>query len=378
MDRQKEKVKQFETTRKAEEQYLDRTLKVVERNVENYSHEVSRMQADIDEMLEHYHDNDVEVYTALNNTITIHDHMKRALLLNKKAQKKPYFGRILFHDEALDKKESIYIGKGGISKDATHFMVVDWRAPVAGAYYESNLGKCSYTAPGDVEMKIDLELKRTYEIEDGELLDYFDSEVIANDDLLTKYLAKNKQAVLNEIVATIQKEQNEIIRKSPYHNMIVQGVAGSGKTTVAMHRISFILYNYAERFKPDDFYIVGSNRILLEYITGVLPDLDVYGVRQMTMEQLFVRLLYEDWDEKKYRIISNGQGADGESVKGRREWFEDLEEYCQRLEEEAISRESVYLNPRQFVEGVRNGQTGVFDETKGKQPASKDLVCLLE
>ena len=80
--------------------------------------------------------------------------------------------------------------------------------------------------------------------------------------------------------------------------MIVQGVAGSGKTTVAMHRISYILYNYEERFQPEDFYIVGSNRILLDYITGVLPDLDVYGIRQMTMEQLFVRLLYEDWDEK--------------------------------------------------------------------------------
>lgn len=368
----------FETTRKAEEQYLQRTLKVVDRNIENYSREGARMQAEIDEMLERYHDNDAEVYTALSNTVTLHDHMKRALLLNKKAQNKPYFGRIIFQDEALNKKESIYIGKGGIHKDATHFMVVDWRAPVAGAYYESNLGKCSYMAPGDVEMKIDLELKRTYEIEEGRLLDYFDSEVIANDDLLTRYLAKNKQAVLNEIVATIQKEQNEIIRKSPYHNMIVQGVAGSGKTTVAMHRISFILYNYAQRFKPDDFYIVGSNRILLEYITGVLPDLDVYGVRQMTMEQLFVRLLYEDWDDEKYGIISTKNCGDKESIKGSRKWFEDLESYCRELEEKSIPVQTVYLNPRQFVEGIKDGRAGVFDETGGGEPAKEELVCLLE
>ncbi len=368
----------FEITKKAEEQYLQRTLKVVDANIENYSRESTRMQAEIDEMLEHYHDNDVEVYTALSNTVTLHDHMKRALLLNQKAKKKPYFGRIIFQDEALNKKESIYIGKGGIHKDATHFMVVDWRAPVAGAYYESNLGKCSYMAPGDVEMKIDLKLKRTYEIEDGRLLDYFDSEVIANDDLLTKYLAKNKQAVLSEIVATIQKEQNEIIRKSPYHNMIVQGVAGSGKTTVAMHRISFILYNYAQRFKPDDFYIVGSNRILLEYITGILPDLDVYGVRQMTMEQLFVRLLYEDWDDKKYGIISTKQCGDKESIKGSRQWFEALETYCRRLEEEVIPAQDIYLNPRQFVEGIKDGQAGVFDERGGEEPVLEKLVCLLE
>lgn len=362
---------------KAEKEYLEKTLAVVRDNVENYGKEVTRMKADIDEMLAHYHDNDVEVYTILCNTITLHDHMKRALERNEKAEAKPYFGRIVFYDESLDKEESIYIGKGGISKDTTHWMVVDWRAPVANVYYENGLGKCSYSAPEGKQIDIDLKLKRTYEIENGRLLDFFDTEVVANDDLLTKYLAKNKQAVLGEIIATIQKEQNEIIRKSPYHNIIVQGVAGSGKTTVAMHRISFILYNYQERFKPDDFYIVGSNRILLNYITGVLPDLDVYGIRQMTMEQLFVRLLYEDWDEKKYQILPSDQMTAKGSVKGTLQWFHDLEAYCQELEWEVIPKESVYLNPKQFVEGIRNGKTGVFDETVGKKIDPNDLITLL-
>lgn len=389
MDRQQRKEK-WTVSRQAEERYLEQTLAVVENNLANYGREVSRMQENIDEMLAHYHDNDTEVLTILNNTVTMHEHMKRALIRNEKALTKPYFGRIIFHDEALDKEESIYIGRGGIAKDTTHWMVVDWRAPVANAYYENGLGKCSYEAPGGTRIKIDLELKRTYEIEAGKLLDYFDSEVIANDDLLTKYLARNKQAVLNEIVATIQKEQNEIIRKSPYHNMIVQGVAGSGKTTVAMHRISYILYNYEERFKPDDFYIVGSNRILLDYITGVLPDLDVYGIRQMTMEQLFVRLLYEDWDDKKYRMKGTGIGqkgeknkgtgdsGKGESIKGSSLWFRELEEYCRKLEWSIISRKSVYLNPKQFVEGIRNGKAGVFDESGGCAADAADLVCLMD
>ncbi|MBD5505208.1 MAG: AAA family ATPase [Lachnospiraceae bacterium] len=396
------KQKNRDLSRQAEENYLEQTLDVVKDNLTNYGREVSRMQEDIDEMLAHYHDNDVEVLTILNNTVTMHDHMKRALLRNEKALNKPYFGRIIFHDEALDKEESIYIGRGGISKDTTHWMVTDWRAPVANAYYENGLGKCSYEAPGGTRIQIDLEVKRTYEIESGRLLEYFDSEVIANDDLLTKYLAKNKQAVLSEIVATIQKEQNEIIRKSPYHNMIVQGVAGSGKTTVAMHRISYILYNYEERFKPDDFYIVGSNRILLNYITGVLPDLDVYGIRQMTMEQLFIRLLYEDWDDKKYRIKgtnvgrksesskgtgSNGKngetkdaatGGNGDSIKGSSVWFKDLEKYCRKLECDTISCKSVYLNPKQFVEGIRDGKIGVFDESDGQPADPRNLVCLIE
>lgn len=366
------------TDRKAEEKYLQDTLQVILKNLANYGSEVSRMQAEIDEMLEHYHDNDVELWTLLNNTITLNEHMKRAMERNERAVRKPYFGRIIFTDEKLGKEESLYIGKGGVSKDHTNWIVVDWRAPVANAYYENGLGRCSYAAPEGREIPIDLKLKRTFEIEESRLLDYFDTEVVANDDLLTKYLSKNKEAVLGEIVATIQKEQNDIIRKSPYHNIIVQGVAGSGKTTVAMHRISYILYNYQERFRPEDFYIVGSNRILLNYITGVLPELDVHGVKQMTMEQLFIRLLYEDWDEKKYRVKPLSGRKD--IIKGTEGWYLDLEAFIRRLEWDAIRRESVYLTPRQFSEGIMDGRSGIFDRREEDEKAGKTIqrICLVE
>ena len=359
-----------------EEKYLNQTLDIVKRNVENYESEIREMSDQIEDMLQHYHDNDVEVYTQMSNTVTMRDHMQSALKRNQRATKKPYFGRIDFWDETLQKEEALYIGRGGIAKDTTHQVVVDWRAPVANAYYENGLGECSYHAPDGRELPIRLDLKRTYEIDNGRLLDYFDTEVIANDELLTKYLAKNKQAVLGEIIATIQKEQNDIIRKTPYHNIIVQGVAGSGKTTVAMHRISFILYNYAERFRPEDFYIVGSNRILLEYITSVLPDLDVYGIRQMTMEQLFVRLLYEDWDEQSCSILENTAAAQGSMDRGTFGWFQALTEFGVRIEAERICMDSVVLDRRQFVEGLKGGVAGVFDEREG-EPQPSDLVELL-
>ena len=134
------------TSRQAEEAFLQQTLSVIQANLANYGEQVSRMKAEIDEMLEHYHDNDTEVYIILSNTITLHDHMKMAMERNEKAQEKPYFGRIVFHDETLGKEESLYIGKGGISRDSTHQIVVDWRAPVANVYYENGLGKCSYMA----------------------------------------------------------------------------------------------------------------------------------------------------------------------------------------------------------------------------------------
>lgn len=389
-------------TRRAEEQHLKETLEIIRKNVERYSEEVALLRTDIDDMQAHFHDDNPELINTLENTYTMYDFQHRTLERNIRALKKPYFGRIDFYDETLHVDEAFYVGRCGISKDATHPLVVDWRAPVANVYYDNGLGKCSYLAPEGNELPIDLKLKRTYEIADGKLLNMFDTEVIANDDLLTSYLSKNKQAVLGEIVATIQKEQNDIIRKSPYHNCLVQGVAGSGKTTVAMHRISYILYNYADKFRPEDFYIVGSNQILLNYITSVLPDLDVFGIKQMTMEQLFVRLLYEDWDEKKYCIKGHGfnpakskdcsdrSGAgpaalsansfthtaepiypeperayNNNTCKGKLAWFRDLEEFCRKLELESISREPVYLNRRQFIEGIVDGKAGVHDLREG-------------
>lgn len=211
-------------------------------------------------------------------------------------------------------------------------MVIDWRAPIASVYYESSLGPCKYTVSSEGTFEIDLNRKRTYEIAEDKLIDFFDSDVVANDELLTKYLAKNKKAVLGEIIATIQKEQNLIIRRSPKTNIIVQGVAGSGKTTVAMHRISYILYNYADDFRPEDFYIIGSNHILLNYITSVLPELDVYGIKQMTMEQLFIRLLYEDWDDKKYSIHEVRKNDGRNSIKGRNRFCIFYQAFCAPLQ----------------------------------------------
>ncbi|BBF43693.1 UvrD/Rep helicase family protein [Lachnospiraceae bacterium KM106-2] len=327
------------TDRMQEEKHLKDCLGIIKANIDAYQKEIHTMSADIQDMYERYRDDDPEVFTELNNTITMNENMKTALSKNKRALKKPYFGRIDIQDGDRE-IETFYVGKGGVMKDTTHIMVVDWRAPIANVYYENGLGECSYTAPGKQTYTIDLKKKRTYEIAGEELVDYYDSEVVANDELLTKYLAKNKEAVLGEIIATIQKEQNDIIRKSPYRNMVVQGVAGSGKTTVAMHRISYILYNYEKDFRSEDFYIIGSNRILLNYITGVLPDLDVYGVKQMTMEQLFIRLLYEEWDEKKYKVVP----CKIENVKkGTLSWYQELQQFCNRLEEATIPQDDIYL-----------------------------------
>ena len=333
--------------REAEERQLEIILAAAKKNLERTERRQEGLSEQLKEMLENFDSRDKEAQALWNNTEAMYQESNRELLRSLKARKKPYFGRIDFRDPGLSEPETYYVGRVGISSDGVEQLVIDWRAPIASVYYENALGICSYEVKDTREdetrvHEIDLFRKRTYEIADDKLVDFYDSDIVANDELLTKFLAKSKKAVLGEIIGTIQKEQNAIIRMSPRTNLIVQGVAGSGKTTVAMHRISYILYNY-EQFRPVDFYIVGSNRILLDYITGVLPELDVYGVSQMTMEQLFTRLLYEDWDNKRYKIVATNPNDKEAYRKGESVWFRALEVFCEEYEKRTIPSETVII-----------------------------------
>lgn len=350
-------------TREAEEQQLSAIIDMAQENLERTRGYIGDLSEELHDLLETYGTKDKEALALWHNTESQLQETRRDLMRCERARKKPYFGRIDFRDSKLLKDESYYVGRVGISDDKSEPVVIDWRAPVASVYYENAMGPCKYMVRNVGVHEIDLKRKRTYEIADDKLVDFFDSDVVANDELLTKYLAKSKKAVLGEIIATIQKEQNAIIRKSPKTNLIVQGVAGSGKTTVAMHRISYILYNY-EEFRPEDFYIIGSNRILLNYITGVLPDLDVYGISQMTMEQLFVRLMYEDWDDKKYRIISLDRKDAAARKKGSYSWFHDLEKFCDEYERRVIPCEDAYLVKDEENETTDAKKTDIGDERK--------------
>lgn len=329
--------------REDEEKQLAEIISVAQENLTKTEGYIKELSEELHDLMETYGPKDKEGLALLHNTQSQLRENRRDLMRCRKARKKPYFGRIDFKASKLPQEESYYVGRVGISKSGAEPVVIDWRAPIASVYYENTVGPCSYVVKNEGTYEIDLKRKRTYEIEEDRLKDFFDSDVVANDELLTKYLAKSKKAVLGEIIATIQKEQNAIIRKSPKTNLIVQGVAGSGKTTVAMHRISYILYNYEEEFRPEDFYIIGSNRILLNYITGVLPDLDVYGVSQMTMEQLFVRLLYEEWNPKLHKICPIDKKNPLACMKGSYEWFHDLEQFCREYEETMIPQKEIRL-----------------------------------
>lgn len=333
----------YGTTRDDEERKLNKVQKIAAQKVEKIKGTAANLQEELKSLREVYDVDDKEGLAQWFNTDSRFQEVRNDLRRAERASKKPFFGRIDIEDPENARRETFYIGKSVIAKNPSEPEVIDWRAPISSVYYDHSLGKCNYKVPKEGIYSVDLKRKRTYEIEDEKIADYYDSDVVANDDLLTKYLSKSKRNVLSEIIATIQQEQNEVIRKNPRHNVLVQGSAGSGKTTVAMHRISYILYNYDVEFKPDGFYIIGSNKVLLNYITGVLPDLDVYGVQQMTMEELFTRLLYEDWDKRFYKVRSFDKKEKSIGIKGTGEWFKALYDFCKKVEWDHIPKDDIII-----------------------------------
>jgi len=208
---------------------------------------------------------------------------------------KPYFARIDFEEDGFEKIAQCYIGKIGVVDENQETVTVDWRAPVATLYYDSNPGKVSYQAPGGT-ISGELLLKRQLEIENGILLSVNDVETVTNDDLLKPYLSAGSDNRLKNIVASIQGEQNRIIREQIDRNLIVQGAAGSGKTTVALHRIAYLVYNHRDTIKSGQYMVIGPNRFFISYISSILPDLDVDSVPEHTFETLCQEYVAENFD----------------------------------------------------------------------------------
>lgn len=363
MEQQGRQQKDLAADRLIEEKHLEECIKVIQSNIDSYEQKYRIISAETKEMYDNYRSDNPELHNELSVGLDMKSMLERILSRNMMAVKKPYFGRIDYQETDSGDSFCLYIGKHGIRKNITENLIIDWRTPVASVYYDSDIGESSYLTPTGEQISIDLKLKRTYEIEDGRLIDYYDSEVVTNDEFLTRYLSKNKEVVLGEIIATIQKEQNEIIRDTPWHSVIVQGVAGSGKTTVAMHRISYILYNYKDRFRPDEFFIIGSNKMLLNYITGVLPNLDVYNVGNMTMEEFFLLILDNDFDLKKGKYsLSNKyykwlKASDSELIsklqyfKGSLSFINALILFMERFEIASVIKDDIEYNGQVIYSG---------------------------
>lgn len=250
---------------------------------------------------------------------------------------KPYFGRIIFDENNTE--HDVYIGKNAIL-DGTDIVVTDWRAPISTLYYNNNIGPTYYTAPNGL-IEGTLKLKRQYNIENSKLIDYYDVDIVSNDQLLQNYLNTNNDKRLKNIVSTIQGEQNYIIRRPITENNVIQGVAGSGKTTVALHRIAYLEYNYRNGISTDQYLVIGPNTVFMDYIKTVLPDLDVNDVKQYTIEELTKNIIGEDINFSSINAKLNNKinGKDSTTIdkfKGSLIYKKMIESYMKDLIESTI------------------------------------------
>lgn len=232
----------------------------------------------------------------------IFDFINKNLHKYEEAREQPYFARIDFREKRRE-KESFYIGKFGLNdEENSEEVVIDWRAPIANLYYSGTFGQSYYTSPMGI-IEGDLSLKRKFLVKDGGLEEIFDegiNELIVKtsaegneliDEFLKLNLEQSMSKKLKDVVATIQKEQNEIIRAYKNKPIIIQGSAGSGKTTVALHRLAYLIYTYGKEEKNENILVVAPNKLFIDYISDVLPNLGVYSVKQNTYEELCMEIL---------------------------------------------------------------------------------------
>lgn len=212
-----------------------------------------------------------------------HQHTTQQIKRLEKLIEAPYFARIDFVQEEFDDKENVYIGLYSlIDNDTMDIIIYDWRAPIASMFYEYELGEASFEV-GDRVITGKVELKRQYKILRSKLLYMFDSSIKIDDEMLQEILSKSADDKMKNIVISIQKEQNKIIRDEKARVLIVQGAAGSGKTSIALHRIAYLLYKHREEgLKSKNVVIFSPNQIFNDYISDVLPGLGEENVHQTT------------------------------------------------------------------------------------------------
>lgn len=230
----------------------------------------------------------------------------------------PYFGRFDFIEDGCAGAEKIYVGLATVMDTKTDNVIVyDWRAPIASIYYRYELGKVAYDAPAGT-ITGEVKLKRQYKIQDSQLKYFFDCSIVIKDEILQEILGRNASPKMKTIVETIQKEQDFIIRDMENELLIVQGVAGSGKTSIALHRVAFLLYQgLGANLKAHNVMIISPNRIFSSYIANVLPELGEANVEQRTFGEIIAtalagRFKVESREEQLESIIILGHTKEGD------------------------------------------------------------------
>lgn len=340
-----------------EEKRLDEVIKLIRQKISVLGQELYDQDDKVLEFKKFMWDNRTDMDPTELKTMMSSNDLEVRLMMNKgeylqklfKIQSNPYFGRIIFNNGK--EMDDVYIGITHVIDDDNNYYVHDWRSPICNLFYDYEVGRASYLAPmGKIDGEITL--KRQYTIQDGKLLHIFDNNINIDDELLQEVLASESDDKMKNIVNTIQAEQNTVIRNTDDKNLIVQGIAGSGKTSVALHRIAFLLYKI-ENLNSNNVLIFSPNKVFSEYISNVLPELGEDNTMQTTINDFLDMEIKEfnhvetftDFIERSY---TNKDDFEFIKYKQSDMVYEDIDKYidniCQniRFKDDLFTRDYSY------------------------------------
>lgn len=303
----------FNQTEKQEKEYLKQIISFLKKVIGNTDASVKDHVDTLAEYKDYIWSNkdiDPHEIRSMRESILNHFALGESVINKHKRLTKilaiPYLGRIDF----LEKKENskvmpIYIGIHTFyDPESRATLIHDWRAPVSSMFYDHELGEAGYRSPSG-EIKGVISLKRQYRIRGGKMEFMIESALTVHDDILQKELSSNADDKMKNIVATIQREQNQIIRNEDIRTLIIQGVAGSGKTSIALHRIAYLLYTFRDSISSKDILIISPNKVFSDYISNVLPELGEETVPETSMEQILSGVLEHKYKYQTYFGLVN-------------------------------------------------------------------------
>lgn len=334
-------------------EYLQYVLKCLNNRLAQADAAILEGEKEIEDMHEYYWENytemdqygyeDYDNQQALFRQMNANEEQFRLRKRFKKMQDSPFFGRVDFRYDGDEEAETFYIGIGNLSESAGSLpLVYDWRAPVSGLFYDYDKGPASYEAPSGI-FEGEVTSKWQYKIRKGKMLYEFESDVKIDDEILGAELGSNGEVQLKNIVRTIQKEQNEIIRNTKDKIMVIQGAAGSGKTSVALHRIAYLLYHDRENLKSSNVLILSPNGVFADYISHILPELGEENIREMSFDLFAYRELKEivgdceDRYDQIERTVLNPKIQEICREKQSPEFVSKLDGFVLRLEDELMN-----------------------------------------
>lgn len=348
--------------KKFEQKHLDQILKMVRAKKAELSSSIKSAEGEAKDINSHFFDDvklDYDGYsTSMETALSIHQqqqllderenawqHAARQLSTIQKLEKKPYFARVDFKENG-QKPETIYIGLGSFADKNNHFLIYDWRAPISSIYYDGKLGDVSYHSP-EGEITVEMTKKRQFMIDDGQIVNMFDTNESIGDQMLLEVLGEKSSTQMKSIVTTIQREQNKIIRNTDADLLFVQGAAGSGKTSAILQRIAFLLYRYRGNLTSSNVIMFSPNQLFNDYIKNVLPEMGEQNMVQMTYWQFVARRLPGMSVENLFDQFEDATADSAISrFKDSTNFFDLLTRYAKHLNRRGMVFKNIYFRDK--------------------------------